>query len=220
MLAKDLIVKNIIPVKIGDKIDSILAEMSMFMVRQLPVIQENVLIGLVSEESIQDRKGKLLEEENMLGLAGKYVEEGDHVFEVLKHVADHNLTLIPVVSQENLIYLGSITQESLMQYIAGTDSIIEPGSIVVLEMRRQDYSLADISRCIENENAQILSTLITNNQQDEMMEVVLKINTQKISAIISALERHGYLIKASFNETNYDDNLKEHYDGLMSYLSV
>ena len=48
----------------------------------------------------------------------------------------------------------------------------------------------------------------------------IKINQQEISTIITALERYGHNIKASFTEDEFEDNLKDRYDQLMNYLNV
>jgi len=53
------------------------------------------------------------------------------------------------------------------------------------------------------------------------MDVIIKLNKQNISSIISAFERYGYLIKTSYSTNSYsEDILKERYDALMHYLNV
>ena len=64
-------------------------------------------------------------------------------------------------------------------------------------------------------------TFVTSNPEDSsLVEVTLKINRQDIHNILSAFDRFGYEVKASFNEEEYLESLQERYDALMSYLNV
>ena len=46
------------------------------------------------------------------------------------------------------------------------------------------------------------------------------INKKDLQRIIASLERYDYIIKGSFTEEEYIDELKERYDSLMNYLNV
>ena len=52
------------------------------------------------------------------------------------------------------------------------------------------------------------------------IEVTLKVNNPQIHSILASFERFEYIIKASFNEVEYIDALKERYESLMNYLNV
>jgi acetoin utilization protein AcuB len=119
-----------------------------------------------------------------------------------------------------IIIWGVVTQEDLLNYFATTFSFTEPGSILVLEINKRDYSLAEVARIVESENAVILSTFITSRPESLKMEVTIKINLQNIQPIIATFQRFDYLIKASFNEAEYMDSLKDRYDSLMTYLNI
>jgi signal-transduction protein with cAMP-binding, CBS, and nucleotidyltransferase domain len=156
-----------------------------------------------------------------LSLVCPYVKSADHVYEVMRLLADSQLSAIPVVGEDSN-YAGLITLEDLLHYFAKIASFSEPGSILVMEIQKRDYSLAEIARIVESENALIISCFITSHStmDDNKMEVTIKVNRQNIQAIIGAFERFDYQIKASFNEINYIDSLRERYDALMSYLNV
>jgi hypothetical protein len=116
--------------------------------------------------------------------------------------------------------LGVITQEELMQFYAKSFSFTEPGSILLLEMERHNYSLAEISRIIEAEGIRILSTFLTKSPDSEVVYVTLKIGAGDAQRAKSTLERHNYFVKASFVEKAFVEDLNEHYDALMHYLNV
>ena len=52
------------------------------------------------------------------------------------------------------------------------------------------------------------------------IDVTLKINKHNVQSIIATLNRFDYEVKATFNEEEYVDGLKERYDGLLMYLNV
>ena len=107
-----------------------------------------------------------------------------------------------------------------MQYFANALSMTELGAVIVLEISRRNYSLSEIARIAESEQIIILSSYITSNPQDATIEVTLKVNQQNIGRLIATFERFDYVVKAYFQEADYYDSLKEHYDSLMSYLNV
>ena len=80
--------------------------------------------------------------------------------------------------------------------------------------------MAEIARIVENEGFSIIGTLITTSDNPEYIDVALKINTANITGIIASFERYQYTIKATFEENDYTDKIKDRFDSLMSYLNV
>ncbi len=219
MVAESLISNVILPLRTSDTGDEALSMMDDFYVRHLPIVNNQQLLGLISESDIFNFDAKEAVGSYSLSLRRPYVNSRDHIYEVMRQLAQGDLSVIPVVDDENN-YLGVVTQEDLLNYFATTFSFTEPGSIIVLELDKRDYSLAEIARIVESENAVILSNFITSRPDSLKMEVTIKINRQNLQSVIATFQRFDYLIKASFNEAEYLDSLKERYDSLMSYLNV
>ena len=219
MIAVDLISQLLTPLKTSDSGEDSLTIMNIYHVKHLPIVNNEMLLGTISEDDILSHD---LEEpigSYGLSLNKAFAMESDHLFEVMGTMAQNQLTTIPVVD-DNEVYTGIITQEDLIQYYAKSFSFSEPGSIIVIEIDRRDYSLSEISRIIEMENAAVLSSFLTLNQDSTKVYVTIKVNQQDIQHIVATLSRFEYQIKASFTETSYMEDLKEHYDALMSYLNV
>jgi CBS domain-containing protein len=155
-----------------------------------------------------------------LALSNLHVKSYQHVFDVLRVMTDHKLTLIPVV-KENGEYLGCITRKEVLESIARISSVKDPGAIVILEMFQRDYSLAKIAQIVESEDGKILNLYINTHEDDPlMMDLTLKINRTDLSAIKSALLRYDFKIKALYHESQFDDELKDRFDALMNYLNM
>mgnify|MGYP000024967381 CR=1 FL=1 len=116
--------------------------------------------------------------------------------------------------------MGLITVEDLIKKLADTGSITHPGGVLVLEMAPRDYSLSEIARIIELENATILSSFISSPFGTDNLELTLKLNKEDLKHIVATLERFEYNVKSSFYESDYIDSLHDRYDELMRYLNV
>ena len=207
------------PLKTSDSGEEALTLMNINHVKHLPIVNDTQLLGLISEGDILNHDLSDAIGGYQLSLVRPYSYESEHLFEVMSKMASNNLTVIPVVDRDEN-YLGLITQEDLIQFYASSFSFTEPGSIILIETNKHQYSLAEISRIIESENASILSSFLTTDDESTNVLVTIKINRQDIGRIISTLERFEYEVKGSFTEEEYIDELKERYDSLMTYLNV
>ena len=219
MTADMLISDSIIPLRTSDTGDEALAIMNEFYVRHLPIVNNEQLLGLVSEDDILNNDVEEAVGSYSLSLPHAYVRQKDHLYEVMRLMAEYQLTVIPVID-EQLNYCGLITLEDLLRSFAEAGSFREAGSIIVLEMSKVDYTMSEIARIVESEGAVILSSFITTAIDSNRIDVTIKINRQNIHNILATFERYDYQIKASFNEGEYMDTLKERYDSLMTYLRV
>jgi CBS domain-containing protein len=219
MIAANLLSQSIVPLKTSDTGQEALSTMSDFYVKHLPIVNNKQLLGLISEDDILNHDIEEAIGSYSLSMQRPYVKGTDHVFDVIRIMSEFNLTVIPVIdNQDN--YLGLIVQDDLLKFFAGIGSFTEPGSIIVIEMNKRDYSLAEISRIVESENATILSSFITTNLDSTKIDLTIKINRQDIQGIIKTFERFEYQVKASFQEADYFETFKDRYQSLMTYLKI
>jgi acetoin utilization protein AcuB len=189
-------------------------------VKHLPVVDAGKLVGLMSEEDIFNHKlASPLSEHDFSVMPLFQVNENEHVFEIIKIMGDHRLTVIPVVDTEGN-YLGLVQQNDVLRYFAHTASLTEHGAVLVLEMPRRDYALSTIARIFEEEKVNILSTFVTSAANTEQIELTLKLDRHDLARAIASLERHEFAVKESFGETDRSELLRDRYDALMHYLNV
>ncbi len=219
MIANNLLSHNMVPLKTSDTGEEALSVMNDYYIKHLPIVNNEQLLGMISEDDILEHDVQEPVGSYQLSMSRPYVYDSDHIYEVLRVMSDYKLTVIPVIDAEGN-YQGLITQEELLRFFAGIGSFTEPGSIIVLEMSKRDYSLSEIARIVESENAAILSSYITSNMDSTQIDVSIKINKQDIQSIMATFHRYNYTIKASFQEADYFESLKERYDSLMSYLNI
>jgi acetoin utilization protein AcuB len=219
MTAEQLISASIVPLQASDSGDMALEVMAGLHVRHLPVVSGKVLLGVISEDELLDGDTSMPVSAYRPTLSCPFVRYDDHVIEVIRVLTSNELTAVPVLDDEQG-YLGCISSDTVLYYFSQMAAFTEPGSIVLLEMNRRDYSLAEIARITESEDALILSSFVRSFPDSSRIEVTLKVNRQDIGGLVAAFQRFNFEVKAYYQEEGYADNLRERYNALMAYLNV
>jgi len=219
MIASDLITYDIPPLKVTDTGTKALDWMEEFKTTSLPVVSNNRYIGLINESDILDRNDsdEIIETYN-LTFKKPLGYQNQHLFEIISIMAENDITVLPIVDV-NEQYVGLITSETIIKEFAKAVSVNNLGSIITLEVNLRDYSLAEIAKMVESDDAKILSSFITSHTDSNKLEVTLKINKTDISRILHTFERFNYVVTASYNETDYHKDLKDRYDEFMRFLN-
>lgn len=194
--------------------------MEEFRVIQIPVVKNGKYIGLMTEddaltiEDLEDPIGR-----HLSTLLKVFVLQDQHVFDIIKLMSEFKLTNV-AVADNNHNYLGCITAEHLVDVVAEFSSVNDPGSIIVLDLNVNDYSLSEIARIVESNDARILSSFVTSHKDSVQLEVTLKVNKSDLSGIIQTFNRYNYTVSASFHESKLDELMHDRYEELMKYLNI
>lgn len=220
MLAKKLI-SQILPVlKTSDNGQYALKVMEDFKVSHLPIVNNEDFLGLLSEEDIYSLNA--LEEpigNYKLSLIRPFVDQYQHIYDVIDLACNEKLTVIPVLNKTNG-FVGTILLKDLVFHFGQIAAVSNPGGIIVLELNENDYSMAEIAEIIESNDSKILSSYITNHKDSTKLELTLKINKINIYPILQTFERYNYSVIASFSESTFNDDLMDRYNLLMTYLNL
>jgi acetoin utilization protein AcuB len=220
MIASELISDIVVPLRTSDTVDTAISMMAEFKVSHLPVVNNRSYLALLSEDDLMlDVDLDAPVGSIKLVLPRLMINEHQHVYDVIRMMSEHRLTLLPVVdADEN--YVGIVSLESLAANMSKMAAINQPGSIIVLEMSQNDYSMSEIAQIIESNDAKILSMYLTARTDSTIIEVILKINKLDLNAIIQTFGRYNYTIKASYGQEEDPEDLKDRFDSLMNYLNV
>jgi acetoin utilization protein AcuB len=221
MIATELINHMIPPLKVTDDAHKAIVWMEEFRCNFLPVVEEGSLKGFISEEIIMETND-IEKNVGSFSLVGKdcHVSQDSHFFDILRVAGDHKLNIVAVLNEEGR-YAGIITVQDIMASFAQSASIQMPGGILVLSMDLIDYSLAEISRYVEENSGKIISSTMVEDPLDKgKIKLTLKINQLDLSRIVATLERFGYRVIGRYQEDARDDDSKERLDMLMKYLNM
>ena len=207
MIASELI-SNVVPVlKQTDTCLQALNWMELFRVSHLPMVREKVYLGLVADELIYSH-GDLNDPLEVLAVPveGTFVYENYHIYDVIDRKNN---------------FVGSIMSMDILRTLDTLLCAEQPGGIIVLEVSRVDYSMAEVAQIVEYNEARILSCYLSCHRNSQQVRLTLKVNTLNIDPILDTFIRYNYTVRNSFvTGQEEEDTLRERYGMLMKYLSI
>lgn len=220
MHASDLITSDIPPLRPQDDIGRALDWMEEFKVGHLPVVDGTRLVGYVTDRDLVDRNDPLGTVSTAMDqVEVPFVRGGQHIYEVMALFSERGLTVVPVLDEMGN-YLGMINEHAALRELARVTNIQEPGSVVVLEMNQNDYSLHEIARIVEGNDARVLSAYSHTLADTLRIEVTLKINREDVSSILRTFERYDYFVKSTYQGSKLHEDLRDRYEELMRFINL
>ncbi|QOI96834.1 MAG: CBS domain-containing protein [Flammeovirgaceae bacterium] len=221
MIAEDLINHMIPPLKADDDAHKAIVWMDEFRCHHMPVVKDGRLLGFISEEIILESNNieRKVGDFDLVGSAC-HVSLNTHFYDILKTASEHKLQMVAVLDDAGH-YAGVITVQDTLASFAQSAAVQMPGGILVLYMNHTDYSMAEISRLIEENRAKILSSIVKEDPADPgKIRLTLKLNQLDLSRIVATLERFGYKVIGRYQESKPVGSEKERIDMLLRYLDI
>jgi len=219
MLALSLAQKGMPLLHLQDTVSFALDCMDDYEVQHLVIVKEDYFLGIISK-SVLSTMDLMLPLER---LSNHFMKTGiaanAHFLTALEICTKHQLSLLPVLNEQQEC-VGIITITQLNNALAHFLDVKMPGALLVLSVAPYQYSLTELSRIVEANNAQIRQL---NSYFDEVtgnLVVTIKLNKEELGAVIATFERYDYQIIHYFGITPLKDDLENHYKNLMNYLDV
>lgn len=221
MVASELINKGLPVVHSKDSLETAIDLMDEYQVSHFPIVDNDEYIGLLSRSYLFDLD---IDEEAKLSpyinnLPRPFIYEDQHLFDVLKLVDSFKISLIPVLNKQDK-FIGWFSTNSIVQLITSLSAVQQSGGIIILEMQPADYTLTQIAQIVEGNDAKILACYTTPTENGNSIAVTLKINREDLSAIIQTFHRYNYTIKATFHQSEFDDDMRRRFDLFMNYINM
>jgi acetoin utilization protein AcuB len=223
MTASELINPMIPPLKPTDLLQKALDWMDEFKVSMLPVVDKGSFLGLISEEKILESSNAMATVNSIELLKTEIkVNEHQHFYDVMRQAIETGTQVVPVFSDNNE-FLGVISINTTLLAFSQMSFINSPGAIIVLLINERDYSLAEISRLIEENSCKILSVFVANDlAEPTKVRVTIKLNKTEITRVIATLERFSYEIIAQFSDKDnvFNDSDQDRLGMLFKFLNM
>lgn len=216
------IINHDLPIlKPSDTVGNALNWMEENRIGQLVVVDAGKYAGIVSEDILMDYDEDMQLTDVMLQFSEITLSDYQHIYESLGLISKYHLQLIGIIDEEEN-FVGIITASEVYTKFGELLGSQEPGAVLVISIKNRDYSLSEISRLVESDNAKILSSYFTGNTylSNDSASLTLKINRESITSIVATLERFGYTVEASYAHEPIESIEQERYNMLMKYLSV
>lgn len=147
------------------------------------------------------------------------ISENQHLYELLKTATTIENFVLPITDSENTL-IGFSTAEKILQCFLKHNQILNDGGTIVLSMNATDYSLSEISRITESNQATILNVALNYNEETHKIEITLKINRTDLKNIEASFERYNYNVIHVFHQSEYNLQMLDRIDNLIKYLQV
>lgn len=217
MIAQQLLTNEAFALKKSDHAEAAITFMQDWKLAELPVVDGNKLIGQVSLHSALEAKPKtkvdtLLDPTNAIT-----VSDQTHQFELIRIFSETGFSTLSVLDKDHN-YIGIITFYDLIKSYKQS-ALAQPGAIITLRMPSRNYSLAEISRLTEMNDVKIIHVYISKiDNQEDNIEVSIKINSSFIKNVLSTFDRYQYQITGVFLAESMHEEIDSRYKLLMHYL--
>lgn len=219
MFAQNCIDTSIPFLRLHDEVGYALELMQEYKTVSLAIVEDEILIGTITENILLECDDALQIQALEESFFQHTLEEGTHLFDLLKKSTEENTYFFAVISSEKE-YIGLTTPQKIMDALVQNSSVATSGGIMILEIETKDYSLAEIAKIVESNNALILHSSVATSTNQNFIQVSLKINKNDLKEVLLTFERYQYNVISVIHQSEYDVQLKERYDSLMRYLEV
>ena len=132
----------------------------------------------------------------------------------------NELYVLPVTDNENN-FLGLVRKREVLNGLGDIFNLSSYGSVITIELAQIDYTLSEIVRIIETENAKILGIAVQQpNDVIDSIRVSIKLNLEDSSVVSAALRRFDYVIISEERSENMENNFSDRADELIRYLDI
>lgn len=219
MIAAELISPSVPFLRMQDTLQQALEWMQEHHVSALPLCNEDRFVGMIHESDLLDATDESATLSTIVSDAEK-VSVKQHAFflSALNIMQQRMLTTLAVTGEDD-VFIGVITSRTLLDTLAKYNAAGEPGGVIVLQMRPIDFTISEIGRIVETNDARILH-LNTWTDETGYLLVAIKVNKTDILDILASFERYEYQVLQYFGENLSEEELKSNFDHLMNYLNI
>jgi CBS domain containing-hemolysin-like protein len=148
-----------------------------------------------------------------------FLPEDVHFLNALHYCNQYETNIVPVINRD-ATFNGSITTTNLLKAIGDFSGANEIGGIIILEIQPVHFSISEISRIVESNNATVLHLNTMTDALTGFMLVTLHLNKREIDAVVSTFERFEYRVVHQFGADKIENKTNLHYRNLMNYLDL
>ena len=149
-----------------------------------------------------------------------FVYEDVHMYDVIGVASSRLLSVVPVLNRKE-VYQGAILLTDILHNIDKLLCIDDPGGIIVLEVNKIDYSLAEVAQIVEYNEAKVLSCYVTCMPDSNKVEITLKVNMARIEPILDTFIRYRYVIKNTFvSGEEMNEEMRDRYGQLLKFMEM
>ena len=212
------IINDLRPFDVSSKIKELQEVFNQLTYSHVPIQKDGVYIGCLSETDVYCFDGNEKVEDVLYAVEHFFVDQSAIWLDVLDTFALNDSNLMPVLDS-NHNYLGYYLLIDIISLFRNTPFFSEPGGTVIIEKAYKDYSLSEICQIVESNNVKMLGVFVSKINND-MVQVIIKIENSGLSAIFENFRRYGYTIISGHEDDRFLKTLKDRSAYLNRYLNL
>ncbi|WP_271406186.1 CBS domain-containing protein [Tenacibaculum soleae] len=188
-------------------------------ITHIPIVDNGKLIGCLPESDIQtiENKDQSLNEYSYL-FDHFHTNEEATLLDLIVLFADNDCNLIPVLNKE-MNYVGYYELSDILDAFADSPFLHNESETLIVNKNKNDYSMSQIAQIVETTNGKLLGFYISSENQDNI-QITLKIITDEINEIIQTFRRYDYNVITQHKDDFYLEELKDRASYLKKYLDM
>lgn len=212
------IINDLRPFDVSAKIKELQEVFNQLTYSHVPIQKDGIYIGCLSETDVYCFDGNEKVEDVLYAVEHFFVDQSAIWLDVLDTFALNDSNLMPVLDS-NHNYLGYYLLIDIISLFRNTPFFSEPGGTIIVEKAYKDYSLSEICQIVESNNVKMLGVFVSKINND-MVQVIIKIENSGLSAIFETFRRYGYTIISGHEDDRFLKTLKDRSAYLNRYLNL
>lgn len=219
MIMKEYILNEIAPLNLESRVESAQSLCKGFPFTHFPVVQDEALVGCISESDFQTIEDPTLPIKEYRHLIDNFsASDDDTILDLIKLFADNYCNILPVLDAKKT-YLGYYELSDVLDMMSDSPFLHTNGFVLVIQHLKKDYSASQVSQIVESNNATLLGMYISYETSDNI-EVTLKLDTEDLNEIIQTFRRYNYSVVTQHKDDAYLQDLKDRSNYLQKYMNM
>ena len=210
MLVKDYMSKNLVTISKGTKIFDAVELMNQKRIHRIPVTEENAIIGLITEGTIQEampskatslsvyEANYLLNKTKVEDVMIREVEtilDNCLLEEAIFKMRQHKVNVLPVLNEKKEL-VGIITNNDIFDAFLSITGYKKPGTRVAIKIKEDHEGiLADLTKIFADNHLNIIQIVVY--RKDSIPIVVIQTTSEENQKVNDVLKTAGYYVISS-----------------------
>lgn len=203
MLVQDVMQSEVITVHPTDSIHLTILSAQEYRVRYFPVVEQDSLVGIVTDRDLRDAGPSILERERDTRLLAQPVASimtkevitahpRDFIEEAALTLYEHNIGCLPVVRQNKVV--GIITRKDILHTLVELMGVNQPSQHLEVAVPDEAGTLAEVADVLRQHRINVASVFVYPAAEKNLKHLVFRVQAMDTRDIVEQLTEKGFRV--------------------------